>query len=60
MTIMCRQLPPTPTGIPLEIYAFITDKDWSIYEGIVSDIFDHLLSALPSFGLENFEFHSKN
>jgi len=59
MTIMCRQLAPTPTGIPLEIYAFITDKDWSIYEGIVSDIFDHLLSALPSFKLENFEYNSK-
>jgi len=59
MTIMCRQLSPTPTGIPLEIYAFITDKEWSNYEGIVSDIFDHFLAALPSFGLENFEFHSK-
>tara|TARA_B110000881_G_C18528283_1_gene491526 strand:- start:322 stop:1107 length:786 start_codon:yes stop_codon:yes gene_type:complete len=60
MTIMCRQLAPTPTGIPLEIYAFITDKDWSIYESIVSDIFDHLLSALPNFKLENFEYSSKN
>ena len=60
MTIMCRQLSPTPTGIPLEIYAFITDKDWSIYESIVSDIFDHLLSSLPSFELENFEYYSKN
>ena len=59
MTIMCRQLAPTPTGIPLEIYAFIADKEWSIYEGIVSDIFDHLLSALPSFYLENFEYNSK-
>jgi miniconductance mechanosensitive channel len=59
MTIMCRQLAPTPTGIPLEIYAFITDKEWSVYEGIVSDIFDHLLSALPSFYLENFEYNSK-
>ena len=59
MTIMCRQLSPTPTGVPLEIYAFITDKDWSVYEGIVSDIFDHLLSALPSFELVNFEYYSK-
>ena len=59
MTVMCRQLSPTPTGIPLEVYAFITDKDWTAYEGIVSDIFDHLLSALPSFDLENFELYSK-
>ena len=59
MTVMCRQLSPTPTGVPLEVYAFITDKDWTAYEGIVSDIFDHLLSALPSFDLENFELYSK-
>ena len=59
MTVMCRQLSPGPTGIPLEVYAFISDKDWSNYEGIVSDIFDHLLAALPSFELENFEFNSK-
>ena len=32
MTLMCRQLTPTSQGVPLEIYAFITDKDWSIYE----------------------------
>ncbi len=59
MTIMCRQLTPTPTGVPLEIYAFIKDKDWVNYEGIVSDIFDHLLASTSSFGLKNFEYYSK-
>tara|TARA_B100001057_G_scaffold493171_1_gene587082 strand:+ start:93 stop:1316 length:1224 start_codon:yes stop_codon:yes gene_type:complete len=60
MTIMCRQLTPTPTGVPLEIYAFIVDKEWVNYEGIVSDIFDHLLASISSFDLKNFEFYSKN
>ena len=60
MTIMCRQLTPTPTGVPLEIYAFITDKEWVNYEAIVSDIFDHLLASISSFGLKNFEYYSKN
>ena len=59
MTIMCRQLTPTPTGVPLEIYAFITDKTWVNYEEIVSDIFDHLLASISSFGLKNFEYYSK-
>ncbi len=59
MTIMCRQLTPTPTGVPLEIYAFITDKNWVNYEEIVSDIFDHLLASISSFGLKNFEYYSK-
>lgn len=55
MTLMTRQLPPTPQGIPLEIYAFSSDKRWENYEYIMADIFDHLLAALPYFELEVFE-----
>lgn len=56
MTTMCRQLAPTPQGIPLEVYAFVSDKRWTAYEGIASDIFDHLLAAAPYFKLALFEF----
>ena len=55
MTVMCRQLNPTSQGIPLEIYAFSKDKIWVNYEHISSDIFDHLLAAIPYFHLECFE-----
>ena len=55
MTVMCRQLSPTAQGIPLEIYAFSKDKIWVNYEHISSDIFDHLLAAIPYFHLECFE-----
>jgi len=55
MMIMCRQLAPTPQGIPLEIYAFSTDKRWANYEYIMADIFDHLIAATPYFDLELFE-----
>ncbi|WNH10287.1 mechanosensitive ion channel family protein [Thalassobellus suaedae] len=58
MMIMARQLAPTPQGIPLEIYAFSSDKRWGNYEYIMSDIFDHLLAALPYFELEIFELPS--
>ncbi|MGR7814403.1 mechanosensitive ion channel family protein [Lacinutrix undariae] len=58
MTIMTRQLAPTPQGIPLEIYAFSKDKRWENYEYIMSDIFDHSLAAIPYFDLENFELPS--
>ena len=58
MTMMTRQLPPTPQGIPLEIYAFSTDKRWVNYEYIMGDIFDHLLAAVPYFDLEVFELPS--
>ncbi|WP_299537280.1 mechanosensitive ion channel domain-containing protein [Ulvibacterium sp.] len=55
MTLMIRQLSPTPQGIPLEIYTFSSDKRWENYEYIMADIFDHLLAALPYFELEIFE-----
>ena len=55
MMIMARQLSPTTQGIPLEIYAFSSDKRWENYEYIMSDIFDHLMAALPYFGFEVFE-----
>jgi len=58
MMIMARQLAPTTQGIPLEIYAFSSDKRWENYEYIMSDIFDHLIAALPYFNLEIFELPS--
>ncbi|MDO5980556.1 mechanosensitive ion channel family protein [Flavivirga spongiicola] len=58
MMIMARQLAPTTQGIPMEIYAFSSDKRWENYEYIMSDIFDHLIAALPYFDLEIFELPS--
>ncbi|MDB4292512.1 mechanosensitive ion channel family protein [Maribacter sp.] len=58
MTIMVRQLDPTAQGIPLEVYAFSTDKRWENYEYIMADIFDHLLAAVSYFDLEGFELPS--
>lgn len=55
MMIMVRQLAPTTQGIPIEIYAFSSDKRWKNYEFIMADIFDHLLAAVPYFDLELFE-----
>ena len=55
MMIMVRQLAPTTQGIPLEVYAFSTDKRWENYEYIMSDIFDHLIAAVSYFDLEVYE-----
>lgn len=59
MMIMARQLAPTTQGIPLEIYAFSSDKRWENYEYIMADVFDHLIAAVPYFGLEIFELPTK-
>ena len=55
MTLMVRQLAPTAEGLPLEIYCFTNTVAWVQYEGIQSDIFDHLLAILPEFGLRVFQ-----
>lgn len=53
-----RQLEPTATGLPLEIYVFVTDTRWEVFENVQSDIFDHLLAILPEFGLRLFQYAS--
>jgi miniconductance mechanosensitive channel len=55
MTMMVRQLSPTPQGLPLEIYMFSNEIDWVTYEGIQSDIFDHIIGIVPEFGLKIFQ-----
>lgn len=54
-TLMVRQLQPTELGLPLEIYCFSTTTAWVEYEGIISDIFDHLIAAAPYFGLHIYQ-----
>ncbi|CAB5092533.1 Miniconductance mechanosensitive channel YbdG [Olavius algarvensis associated proteobacterium Delta 3] len=56
LTLMVRQLAPTEHGLPLEIYAFCKDKRWVYYEGVQSDIFDHLLAIASEFDLKIFQF----
>lgn len=58
MTIMVRQLAPTSQGMPIEIYAFSSDKRWVNYEYIMADIFDHVIAAASYFDLEIFELPS--
>jgi miniconductance mechanosensitive channel len=55
---MVRQLAPSADGLPLEIYCFTSTTAWLEYEGIQSDIFDHLLAILPEFGLRVYQHPS--
>ena len=55
MTFLVRQLSPTPEGLPLEIYVFTNDTRWAYYEGIQSDVFDHILSVVSEFGLQVYQ-----
>lgn len=55
MTIMVRQLQPTPQGLPLELYFFYNGTAWIPYEHAQADIIEHVLAKLPEFGLKVFQ-----
>ena len=57
MTHFVRQLQPTSTGLPLELY-FFTSTDWIPYENIQSDIFDHIIASVPLFNLRIYQQES--
>lgn len=56
--LMVRHMQPTEHGLPIEIYAFTNTVEWPKYEGIMADIFDHVLAVVPYFHLELFELPS--
>lgn len=55
LTLLVRQLQPSPQGLPLEIYAFTNVTSWAAYEDIQSDIFDHLMAIVDEFGLRLYQ-----
>ena len=55
MTFLVRQLSPCEKGLPIEIYVFCKDTNWSIYEKVQSDIFDHIFAVVPEFKLRVFQ-----
>ena len=55
MTFLIRQLNPSESGLPIEIYVFSSETNWVSYEAIQSNIFDHLLAILSEFDLRVFQ-----
>ena len=60
MTFMVRQLAPTEYGVPIQIYAFSSNKAWISYENIQSDIFDHVFAVVGMFDLKIYQKPSSN
>ncbi|WP_034388459.1 mechanosensitive ion channel family protein [Comamonas composti] len=51
MFMLVRTMEPTAMGVPLEIYCYTATTVWVEYEAIQGQVFDHLISMLPEFGL---------
>lgn len=58
LTFMVRQLPPTDSGVPVELYFFSRIKEWVSYEGVMADIMDHVMAMVPAFDLYAFQLQS--
>ena len=54
-TLLVRQLDPSSEGVPIQIYCFTKDTAWVKHEKVKSDIFDHILTVLPYFGLKMYQ-----
>src|SRR5665647_2413712 len=55
MTTMVRDMPPTDTGMPVEIYCFSRINEWVPYEDIQSGIVDYVYAVVGQFGLQTFQ-----
>jgi miniconductance mechanosensitive channel len=55
MTLIVRQLALGAEGLPIEIYCFTNETEWAAYEGIQSDIFDHVLATAPEFDVRIYQ-----
>lgn len=60
MTMIVRQLQPTELGVPIQVYVFSRQKEWVEYEDIQSDLFDHIIAAVPMFDLKIYQRPSSN
>src|SRR3546814_15684148 len=55
MTLMVRQLDPTPTGLPLAVYCFSYNVSRVPCEKLAGDSSDHLLAVMPTLGVPVFQ-----
>ena len=55
LDIIVTQKEATAYGLPIEVYFFTREKTWAVYERKQSDIFDHLMTVAPDFGLRIYQ-----
>lgn len=56
LELIISQKEATMYGVPIQVYFFSRNKVWKEYEGIQSDIFDHLLAMAPKFDLKLYQY----
>jgi len=55
LDLIVTQKEATPYGLPIEVYFFIKDKAWAVFEKKQSDIFSHLMTMPAEFRLHLYQ-----
>ena len=55
LMLLVRQLAPTSEGLPIELYFFVSEIQWTEYEKVQADVFDHVFACAHEFGLRIFQ-----
>ena len=52
---MARVRKPTPTGLPIEVYCYVSNSEWRHFEHTQSRVLEHIVAVMPEFGLRIFQ-----
>lgn len=52
---MVRVTKPLPTGLPMEIYCYVSNSEWRLFEHTQSRVIEHVIAVMPEFGLRIFQ-----
>ena len=55
MPVMVRDMPPTESGMPVEIYCFSKINSWVPFESVQSGVLDYAYAVVGRFGLKLFQ-----
>jgi len=55
MPVMVRDMPPTESGMPVEIYCFSRINSWVPFESVQSGVLDYAYAVTGRFGLKLFQ-----
>ncbi|HCM59625.1 MAG TPA: hypothetical protein DIS74_04485 [Bacteroidales bacterium] len=55
MPVMVRDMPPTESGMPVEIYCFSKINSWVPFESVQSAVLDYAYAVVGRFGLKLFQ-----
>ncbi|MEQ5209206.1 hypothetical protein [Proteus sp. fly-1067] len=58
MYLVIRTMPPTPNGLPVEIYCFTRSTTWVEYEEVQSEIFEYVNASANYFKLRIYQHPS--